>query len=390
MIRARSARETGIALLAMVALLGTGCGEVENGSPADAASGPAARPSGEAARGPRITFVSDRHDFGAVWTTETHECSFAFTNTGDEMLVIRHIKPTCRCTAATLDKREYAPGEGAAITVTFKPGGHGHQDNTLAVVTNDGRQNVHDLTISADVRRFMTFEPQSLFVRGIRLGAGATSTVDIFSADPEVEIVSITVSAFAGGPLGYGTPGDYISARLIETSDDATPPAPGSHHTHRMEITLGEDAPWGVSYGVITVTARGRVTPDAEEVEHSDRVQYAVATYGDLQASDTLFRVSLIPPGSSFVRPIRFARQSGRPFALEAFIADTTMPGVSIETRALTDGNLVGYELILRGDTTGYTGMISGTVEITTDVPGEEYLTLVFIGMVNAGSAPAG
>ena len=187
MIRARSARETGIGLLAMVAFLAAACGEVEDGSladaadgpPAEASKGPAARPSGEARKGPRLTLARDRHDFGAVWTTETHECSFAFTNTGDEMLVIRHIKPACSCTAATLDKREYAPGEGAAITVTFKPGGHGHQDNTLAVITNDGRQNVHDLTISADVRRFMTFEPQSLFVRGIRLGAGATSRCSV-------------------------------------------------------------------------------------------------------------------------------------------------------------------------------------------------------------------
>ena len=45
------------------------------------------------------------------------------------------------------------------------------------------------------------------------------------------------------------------------------------------------------------------------------------------------------------------------------------------------DERLVGYDLVLRGDTTGYEGMIKGAVDVLTDVPGEEQVELLFIGM---------
>ena len=53
--------------------------------------------------------------------------TFQWRNTGDEPLVITHVKSTCGCAVATYDRQPVNPGQDGNVVVTYHPKGHpGH------------------------------------------------------------------------------------------------------------------------------------------------------------------------------------------------------------------------------------------------------------------------
>jgi len=66
-----------------------------------------------AAEGPKIQFATPVYDFGKVKSGEPVKYTFIFTNTGDEMLFITNVQPSCGCTTA---------GECLAKSKRGKPG----------------------------------------------------------------------------------------------------------------------------------------------------------------------------------------------------------------------------------------------------------------------------
>lgn len=71
--------------------------------------------------GPEITFSEQKFDFGNVKYGKKVTHAFSFTNTGNEALVIRSVKPTCGCTITSFTKESIAPGGNGVINVTFSP-----------------------------------------------------------------------------------------------------------------------------------------------------------------------------------------------------------------------------------------------------------------------------
>ncbi len=62
---------------------------------------------------------------------------FRFTNVGTTSVKITDMQPSCGCTTAFLEKKEYAPGEAGEIEARFKPGGRrGRQEKWIVVKTD--------------------------------------------------------------------------------------------------------------------------------------------------------------------------------------------------------------------------------------------------------------
>ena len=62
---------------------------------------------------------------------------FRFTNVGNTSLKITDLRPSCGCTTAFLEKKEYAPGESGEIEARFKFDGRlGHQEKWIVVTTD--------------------------------------------------------------------------------------------------------------------------------------------------------------------------------------------------------------------------------------------------------------
>ena len=62
---------------------------------------------------------------------------FRFTNVGTSPVKITDLRPSCGCTTAVLEKKEYAPGESGEIEAKFKFNGRvGHQEKWIVVTTD--------------------------------------------------------------------------------------------------------------------------------------------------------------------------------------------------------------------------------------------------------------
>ena len=93
-----------------------------------------------------------QHEFGDISQSQKVEYDFIVTNTGKDNLIIRKVKASCGCTAATPEKRVLAKGESTKIHVTFDPRGKsGRQSKTITVITNDPKNSNVLLRITSNI-----------------------------------------------------------------------------------------------------------------------------------------------------------------------------------------------------------------------------------------------
>ena len=348
-------------------------------------------PEPPAPEGPRITFTQLVHDFGRISDVDKQPCRFPFTNTGGERLIISDIKASCGCTATSLGKREFEPGEGSALEVVYRPGGQGRQNKRIRIFSNDPTREVAELTVSAEVEPFILVEPRTVRFGTTRLGVEHRAVCTISCRDPNMIIESLR----AGG--------QHFSARLIADESPAGPePEPGAEagagpgaeagagpgaEPLRLEIILHDTAPWGSVHSTVTLKCRGRLSPEAEEVVKTVRIVAGATVFGELHADRTMFMLSSVPPGSPLEGRVRLTRPSGEPFQIVSHeISQSSQEGMSVRAEPIPVAGVSGYDLILTGQAGEKEGRVRGTVIVTTDVPGEERLSFLFSGVVRNAS----
>lgn len=88
--------------------------------------------------GPVIKWEKSTHDFGEIHQGDKVEHTYAFTNTGNEPLIITNVQVTCGCTTPKgWPKDPIAPGQKSSITVAFNSAGKiGKQNKVVTVVSN--------------------------------------------------------------------------------------------------------------------------------------------------------------------------------------------------------------------------------------------------------------
>ena len=76
------------------------------------------RADAPAAKGaPKITFDKPKFECGEVWSGDKIEHTFDVRNTGEGILKISSVKPSCGCTVAPNYSREIAPGATGQISI---------------------------------------------------------------------------------------------------------------------------------------------------------------------------------------------------------------------------------------------------------------------------------
>jgi uncharacterized protein YdeI (BOF family) len=99
-----------------------------------------------------IKFANTTVDFGEVSSGKIVDIVFEFENTGDDVLLIKNVIPSCGCTTAALTKKEYQPGEKGTIVSKFNTSGYnGKVIKTITVASNDGEMAETRLTLTGTV-----------------------------------------------------------------------------------------------------------------------------------------------------------------------------------------------------------------------------------------------
>ena len=99
-----------------------------------------------------IKFDKTSHNFGSVPESQKVTCTFKFTNTGDNLLVIHQAIASCGCTVPKYSKEPIKPGESGEITVTYNGAGKfpGHFKKSITIRTN-AKQEIVRLYVEGDM-----------------------------------------------------------------------------------------------------------------------------------------------------------------------------------------------------------------------------------------------
>ncbi len=85
---------------------------------------------------PEITFDKLVHDYGTVAYGGDGVCTFKFTNTGKEPLILQQPQSSCGCTVPTWPKEPVLPGASDEIQVTYNTKKAGPINKTITVRSN--------------------------------------------------------------------------------------------------------------------------------------------------------------------------------------------------------------------------------------------------------------
>ena len=99
-----------------------------------------------------VKFLATEHDFGIVKEGEKVVHVFEVLNTGNAVLLLQSVQPSCGCTTPKYDTKPIRPGKKGSIEVVFDTKGRpGKQRKTVMVVTNTEPPNTV-LTFTCEVR----------------------------------------------------------------------------------------------------------------------------------------------------------------------------------------------------------------------------------------------
>lgn len=104
----------------------------------------------QSVEGPQMTFEALEIDYGTIEKGADPYRVFAFTNTGNEPLLISNARGSCGCTVPTWPKQAIPPGATGEIKVRYDTNRVGPFQKRVTLTTNAGDQPVV-LTIKGKV-----------------------------------------------------------------------------------------------------------------------------------------------------------------------------------------------------------------------------------------------
>jgi len=178
------------------------------------ASGWTAPPASSAAaadeKSPGLQFEYLHHDFGKADEGASVEMEFPFINTSSDIITVTNVKASCGCTAAQLQKKTFAPGEGEAIKSTFNTKDRtGTQHKTITVTTDDEDNPVYRLSFRGDVISKVYLEQKLLNFGEVMQGEEKAMTFHLINVSGQDLQISNLVSAAGGLKFEDGAPAAF-------------------------------------------------------------------------------------------------------------------------------------------------------------------------------------
>jgi hypothetical protein len=123
--------------------------------------------SAQHTNGPVMTFPQTTIDYGNIEKGADPIRKFAFTNTGNEPLIIKSAKGSCGCTVPTYPQEPIMPGETATIDVRYDTQRVGNFNKQVTLTTNE-ENSTHTLTIKGEVKAPATQESVPASTGGLK------------------------------------------------------------------------------------------------------------------------------------------------------------------------------------------------------------------------------
>jgi len=295
------------------------------------------------AHGPRLELSNFAFGFGVATPEDAVKFPFTVTNTGDEELRVELKAGCCGAADVLFTKERLAPGESAEGLVVAEIARRGRIMASRGILTNDPDRPMAYLTVYGYVPPDVTVYPVALFVSGEKEDALSAAVVvrgpaDMDSPEVSCEKGSFEVALAAGAVDGHG-----VKTWRIQLS--RKPSVQVEEIRDQLRILPGPDRP------VLVVPIRAVVWPD-------------------LEVRPSRLFLGLVGPYQCLERALVISSRHSRDFAIVDARSDAA--GVSLGTLRNRDGKWVVPFWVELGDP----GVLRTMITLSTDVPGEETLTV--------------
>jgi hypothetical protein len=268
--------------------------------------------------GPRLIVSEELHDFGTIQRGETLHVDFKVSNTGDDVLAISDVTPSCGCTTAGSWPHTLKPGESGTIPIAIDTAEFvGSVIKAVTIKSND------------PTRPELTLHMQAVIWTPIEL----SNNVIVFpaAADPDAALSrSVTLDNKVEEPLTLSTPESdnphfkpelvtLVPGKQFELKVTTVPPLAEGSQTARIKVKSSNVKMPEVSIqAVVTVLPPVQIAP----------MQIALPA-GKLSAPEKRFAFVLVHRGP----------------APELSDVTTDAPGVDIATTHVANGKQVTLTL---------------------------------------------
>jgi len=204
---------------------------------------------------PKIQFADPVHDFGTVNAGDVKRADFVFTNTGNALLEVTEVRPTCGCTTMGEWTRKVEPGQTGTIPLQLNTANfQGPVVKFVTVICNDPAQANLQLQLKANIWKPIEVMPN--FVMFNLNSESQTGEVRV------VKITNNTPQPIEISPPEVGNPAFRAELKTLEAGKTfelhifpQSPFNPGTVQTTVTAKTTSTNMP------VISVTALAMVQP---------------------------------------------------------------------------------------------------------------------------------
>jgi Protein of unknown function (DUF1573)/HYDIN/CFA65/VesB-like, Ig-like domain len=145
---------------------------------------------------PKVAVDMPNFNFGTILQGKKVKHLFTVRNRGDAPLIIKAVRPSCGCTAASVTSSVIPAGESGGIRATFDSVNFaGTVHKTILVETNDPDKPASSLTLTGTVAEELQVEPRRLDLGRIKVKSTFRSNLVVTNRGKKsIRIMSVTSS----------------------------------------------------------------------------------------------------------------------------------------------------------------------------------------------------
>ncbi len=209
-----------------------------------------------ASAAPQVKWLDTKHNFGAFHEDDgTVECEFRYVNDGDSPLLISAARSSCGCTLPSYSREELAPGDTAAIVVSYDPTGRPGRFSKNVYIDMNTEPVRTTLTITGVVIGAPTTIGQRYPVEispEMRLSRGAVMAGDVKAGHTK----SVFVEAY-NSSTDTLHPATLRAPQFVDVAWMPAAIAPGEQSSMVCHIKASDADTWGLVADSITFSPTG-------------------------------------------------------------------------------------------------------------------------------------
>jgi len=166
---------------------------------------------------PRLNFEKVKHNYGTINEADgKQEAIYQFTNTGDSVLVITRVQPSCGCTASDYTKAPVPPGGKGFVKALFDPHGQNGRFTKSVSVFSNSKPSVVVLIIEGEVTpREKTIEELYTFVVGpLRLETNHLAFTKMTKNEKKIRVMPVINTSKESVTLTFDGLKPYFSLKV--------------------------------------------------------------------------------------------------------------------------------------------------------------------------------